>query len=115
MEIRYIGPYDRVYVPLPTGGGLEVDQGDVLTVPDDLGEQLLEQATNWTSIVDPSEAKVDELKAELERRGIAYPAKAKRDDLLELIAKADDPPAPEQTPEDTGGSPPDQAGNGETT
>jgi hypothetical protein len=45
-------------------------------------------------VLDPDDAKVDELKAELDRRGIPYDAKAKKADLVAVLAEADDPPAP---------------------
>jgi hypothetical protein len=33
VELRYVGPFDQVRVPLPTGGELHVEHGDVATFP----------------------------------------------------------------------------------
>lgn len=97
MELRYIGPFDRVSVKLPTGGALEVDHGAVLTVPDSLGESLLEQPSNWTAVLDVGGATNDELRAELEKHGVTPPAKATKADLVALLEAntgGEDPPDP---------------------
>jgi hypothetical protein len=94
VDLRYVGPFDQVRVPLPTGGELHAEHGGVITVPDDLAPGLLDQPTNWTAIVDADDATVADLRAELERRGIAHDPKAKKADLVAALAEADDPPAP---------------------
>jgi len=47
MEIRYVGPFDLVEI---ADTGDEVAQGATVTVPDELGEQLLAQPDNWQPV-----------------------------------------------------------------
>lgn len=49
MEIRYVGPFDRVAVPVGDVD-VEVDRGAVGVFPDGLGERLLEQVDNWQAV-----------------------------------------------------------------
>jgi hypothetical protein len=104
VDIRYIGPIDRVTVPLPTGGALEVDQGEILTVPDDLGERLLEQTTNWSTVLDVGDATNDELRAELAKHDITPPAKATKAELVAQLEQAN------TAANDSGGSEDDTGG-----
>jgi hypothetical protein len=46
VKITYTGPHDAVEVP---GVGV-VKHGDTLTVPDAVGQSLLEQETNWQPV-----------------------------------------------------------------
>lgn len=47
MEIRYVGPFDRVEI---ADTGDEVAQGEIVTVDDELGASLLEQPDNWQPV-----------------------------------------------------------------
>lgn len=50
MRISYIGMFDEVHAPDVTDaipGKLSVRRGEVITVPDELGERLLQQPANW--------------------------------------------------------------------
>lgn len=53
MKVRYIGPHDGVYLPLPDGGEALVERDGELEVPDELGARLLEQASNWAATAPP--------------------------------------------------------------
>lgn len=58
MKLTYVGPFDRVRVPLPYGGEVEVNQGEKVEVPDSLGRVLLEQQANWAfELAKPAKAK----------------------------------------------------------
>lgn len=49
MRISYIGMSDEVHSPdvMDAIGKLTVRRGEVITVPDELGERLLQQPANW--------------------------------------------------------------------
>lgn len=49
MRISYIGVFDEVHSPdiMTATGKLAVRRGEVVTVPDELGELLLQQPANW--------------------------------------------------------------------
>jgi hypothetical protein len=47
MRLIYTGPLGAVRIPLPNGREVEAQHDDVVEVPDDIGEGLLEQADNW--------------------------------------------------------------------
>lgn len=111
VDLRYVGPFDQVHVPLATGGEINVAQGAVATFPDDMAESLLDQPSNWRAVLDGA-ATNDELRAELEKLGVSAAAKATKQELVELLEAAQ----AGGTQDDAGGDPPgDQAGNGETT
>ena len=54
MKLTYVGPLDRVRVPLPTGGAPEVARGEDINVPDSYAERLLEQPSNWRRASKPA-------------------------------------------------------------
>lgn len=56
VDLRYVGPFDEVRVPLPTGGEINVARGELGTFPDDLAKGMLDQPVNWEP-VKKSEAK----------------------------------------------------------
>lgn len=62
MKLTYVGPYDRVRVPLPLGGGVECDQGGTVDIPDSHAERLLEQPTNWQRAKKPAAPKAADTK-----------------------------------------------------
>lgn len=47
MKLIYVGPFDAVKVPLPTGGEIEAKHGKEVNLPDSLAVKLLEQPDNW--------------------------------------------------------------------
>lgn len=49
MHVTYTGPYPSVQVD---AAGLTVKHGETVEVPDDLGERMLRQASNWTAAPD---------------------------------------------------------------
>lgn len=61
MKVRYIGMFDAVLAPevADAGGGLEIKRGEVVEVPDELGERLLAQATEWERVKSPRAARAD--------------------------------------------------------
>lgn len=59
MRIKYIGPHDRVRLPLPSGRSVELAHGDELDLDDELIPErdqpalvasLLEQPSNWEQV-----------------------------------------------------------------
>ena len=57
MKVSYIGPHQRVTVPLPEGREVDVDHGGVIDVPDEFGHRLLEQTSNWRAAATPAPEK----------------------------------------------------------
>lgn len=57
MRLTYVGPFDSVIVPLPTGGAPEVERGQDIDIPDSHAERLLEQPSNWQRASKPAAAK----------------------------------------------------------
>lgn len=55
MKVVYIGPHERVSVPLGYGLELNVSQGESVDVPRDIARELLAQPGNWSSA--PGESK----------------------------------------------------------
>ena len=49
MKVVYIGPHDRVVLPMPGGREREVVRLQQIDVPGDVGAALLEQPGNWRS------------------------------------------------------------------
>jgi hypothetical protein len=50
MKVKYVGGFDAVTVPLPSGGEVECERGGVIDVPDGFGASLLEQEANWQPV-----------------------------------------------------------------
>lgn len=46
-KIRYVGPHEAVYLPLPDGREEMVERHHQVEVPTDLANSLLEQEENW--------------------------------------------------------------------
>lgn len=89
MKLTYVGPHDRVVVPLPNGGAPEVDHGGVIDIPDSHAERLLEQPTNWQRAGDAAKPKKDEIAARLVELGVEIPAKATKPELEQLLEDAE--------------------------
>lgn len=47
MKLVYIGPHDKVTVPLPGGGQATVERGKVLDTQDGHAKDLMKQHRNW--------------------------------------------------------------------
>jgi len=47
MKLTYVGGFDAVSVPLPSGAEATCARNGTIEVPDNIGERLLEQADNW--------------------------------------------------------------------
>lgn len=58
-----------------------------MTPPEEPGEPDGNEAEGQTVVIDAM--KVDELKAELDRLGIEYPATAKKPELIELLKESE--------------------------
>lgn len=46
QRVQYIGPYDEVVIP--DASNQKVIRGQVIELPDELAQSLLEQEANWT-------------------------------------------------------------------
>lgn len=55
MKVRYIGMFESVLAPeiADAGGSIEVKRRAVVEVPDELGERLLAQSTEWEQAKSP--------------------------------------------------------------
>lgn len=76
MRLKYIGPHDAVELDLPDAQSVRVARGEVVTVPDEYGERLREQESNWQFVSHMGAPSADEgLKGirphDLVRRSIA--------------------------------------------
>lgn len=83
MKLTYVGPFDSVIVPLPTGGQPEVARGHDIDIPDSFAERLLEQPSNWQRA--GGRPKKDDITARLETLGVEIPDGAKKADLEALL------------------------------